>query len=492
MARIAIRLFNYIPDQCLVLTGEEWLRPLPHLGDWQHIRLGMLVAIQPNSTGPVIDGMLSLGLSSGRFNSVSSMRADNCIGACWTGAIAAGSTRNWTYNAGAGYPYFTPANTPQFFRRYYNPASGNTYVANNFNTSSYVIPAAGVGIKKRRALLVLDIQRAPSTGVYSLTAYWHTSTTQDWKPDQMMEAVDQVGTPNLGPYTFTATSTSTFNASEVTGALDTFSIYWSQLTYGLEVYAACASLIADNSQPQSSYPFAGGGQDQFTPAGTGDATGLNTGRGWAGVALFQGTNNPDAQVGMAGSSAGMDDPFEQYATGTALSGALNAGTNWSGAFTIAGTYPNLDFIPNQQTFYGTRAGMDDPFEQYATGTVLTNVLNAGTHWNGAWSVGGTYPGLNPLLDQQEFYGTATGADETFEAYSAGSIGYMGSGSNWSNGFFAVHYAGTTYSNGAAQLDMAGTSSGMPLDTFESYGTGTVTSPLSGGSYWASYGTIYSY
>jgi hypothetical protein len=440
MARIAIRLFNYIPDQCLVLAGEEWLRPLPRLGDWQHIRLGMLVAIQPNGTGGVIDAMLTLGLSSGRFNGVSSMYADNAIGACWTGAIAAGSTRNWTYNAGAGYPYFTPTNTPQFFRRYYNPSSGNTYIGNNFNTSSYVIPAAGVGIKKRRALLVLDIQRSLSTGVYSLAAAWHTSTTQDWRPDHLMEAVDQVGTPNIGPYTFTTTSTSTFNASEVTGALDTFSIYWGQMTYGLEVYAACASLIADSSSPQSSYPFAGGGQDQFIPAGVGDATGLNTGRGWAGITLFQGTNNVDAQVGMAGSSSGADDPFAQYATGTALSG----------------------------------------------------VLNAGTHWSGAWSVGGTYPGLNPLLDQQQFYGTLLGAEDTFEAYSAGSIASMNSGSNWAQPFYAVYYAGTTYPNGTAQFDIAGTSVGYPTDDFESYGTGTVTSPLAGGWGWSSYGTIYSY
>jgi hypothetical protein len=548
MAQIAIRLFNYIPDHYVLLGGEEWLRPLGRLGDWNRIRLGCLVAIRPNSTASIYNATFTVGLTSGRYGTTSGHIADNAIGMCLCGNPTPPNLRNWSYNANSGYPYYDVNQTGQFFHRYTNPVTNaQTYVLAASSSNNFGIPVAGIGYRKRRYPFVLDIQRTGS--LYSFRMHFPgnsaTILAQDWDAGKLMDAVMQTSATIITDNDTWSSSANSLQASEINGAFDTFSIYWSRATYPLELYAACACLLSDNNTPQSTYnPFTPGGYDYYTGAPVGNAAGVNSGKGWVSGYSFQGTSNSTPAFGMAGTSTGLDDPFEQYASGTALSLALAAGTNWPTGFVIAGTYPNLNPItgigtqfygttvgmddqfdqytngtvltgatyygtnwnsalliagtyPNLSPitgigtqFYGTTVGMDDQFDQYATGTVLTGVMNGGTNWGGAFLIAGTYPNLVPYTGTA-FYGTQVFPSDTFETYQVGSIAVMANGSNWGGNFNALWYAGTTYGNTSAQLDMGGTSVGSPWDSMEQYSLGTITQ-LNQGTGWGSYGTFFSY
>lgn len=445
MAQIFQRLFNYSKDKCLVLAGEEWCRPLPHLGDWQRIRMGMLIAVQGNVTSNVNDGTLMMGLASGRWNTFSSLFPNNVVGSCFTGAAALGTARVLTYNANSSYPIFNLAQA-QAFTRYITPGTSTQQItATNYNTTGQFLPIVNTGIRRRRIPFVVDLSRSVSTGVYSFSFYFPNDGTSDWRVDQLLEAVDSYGTPIVGGLTW-AVLTSTIQASELSGAFDTFCIYWSNLTYPLEVYGACASLVVDLQSPQPSYPFFGGASDNFfgPSAGTVMLSALNTGTGWTAPYIQNGTSAPAATFQVVGTSAGNNDPFDQYSNGTILQGALNGGTNWSGPWFTEGTYPNWSTgTYANAAWYGTYLGPNDPFDTYGSGSVLVP-LAGGTGWAGPYS---------PLL---------------------------------------VVSNGTTYTELAAQLGLSGTSCLNPYDDMEAYANGTVLSPMSGGYGWASYGTIYAF
>lgn len=444
MAQILSRLFNYTPDQYLLLANEEWCRPLPHLGDWQRIRMGILIAVRGNVTSNVNDASLMWGLASGRWNTFSAAFPNNVLGTSMTGAAALNTTRNLAYSANSNNPIFTLAQA-QAFTRYVNPTtSAQVVTATNYNTTGQFFPIVGTGIRRRRMPYVMDISRAPTTGVYSFSLYFPNDTTSDWRIDQLLEAVDSYGTPVIGGLTW-AVLTSTIQASELSGAFDTFCVYWSNLIYPLELYGACASLVNDLQSPQPTYPFGGASDIFFGPtAGTVTLSQLNTGTGWVGPYTADGTSAPAATFQIVGTSSGIDDSFEQYNNGTILQGVLNGGTNWTGPWFTGGTYPSYTAgTQANAAWYGTYFGPNDTFDTYGSGSVLVP-LTGGTGWAGAY---------NPLL---------------------------------------VVSNGTTYTNFSASVGLAGTSILNPFDDMESYALGTVTTPMGGGYGWASYGTIYAF
>ena len=483
MAQIITRLFNYLPDNYLLLGGEEWVRPMGWLGDWQRIRLGMLIAIRPCGTANLQNATLNLGLVSSRANTMSGFTTDNALGYCFSSAAALGTARNWTYAANTGYPTYAPTGTGQIYHKYTNPTSGQVLVTTNLSSSTFTVPHAGIGYRKRRIPFVLDILRNPSSGLCTFTIYYPNLPTQDWACDRLIDAVSQSSANIIIDGDTWTTTNATLYATDLTGALDSFSIYWSNAFYPLELYAACACLMSDSNLPQASYPSTGGAYDIFTPAGTNVvAVGLNTGRGWGGSYSFYGTDNSTLpQLGFAGTSAGAYDSFSQYSAGTIYSGTLNAGTNWAGAYTVGGTYGNI-YVQTGTAWYGTVQGADDPFQQYSTGTVLTGVLNAGTNWSGPFIIAGTYPNSTAIFGTS-FYGTITGADESFSQYPAGTVftNTLNSGTNWSGPLLISG----TYSNLFVQTGGAwyGTINGAD-DPFSQYSTGTVlTGALNAGTNW---------
>ena len=497
MAVITARYFDYQLDQNLVLTGDEWMRPLPFLGDWQHIRVGVLCAIQPlygNATIP--EAMFTVGLCSGR-SGVSNMFCNNFVGVSLTNSPAGGNAHGWTYTNNSGNPYYSNATAGQAFRRFNNPVTGSAYVLGAAvipGATSALIPVAGRGIRKRRYPFVLDIQRSPTTGVYTFTIYYPGDTTADYRIDHLMEAVDQWGTPLVAGQTWSSQNT-TLSAAEDTGTLDTVSVYWSSTLAGLEVYGICVNLLSDLGTPQLSYPAAAGAYDLLAPAGSVAQQNAVSTLGTAFVAGY-GTYAP---------------VFAQVGTGTAT--GLATGFNWAAPYFFEGTANLVGqniYIGTTGQFQigaaGTTLGVDDPFGQYPAGTVFPGTLAGGTNWTSPWvwtgTVGGTWSNFGSLWDSSAFYGTVFGPDDSMAQYGLGTVTSMSGGTGWAGAFTPVYYAGTTFppmmtsllSFGAAgtstgTLYFMSTASGLPWDNFESYASGTI-SILTAGTGWGSYGTIY--
>lgn len=489
MAVISTRYFAYQPDNYLLLSGDEWLRPMADLGDWQHIRLGVLCAVRPNSNVGISESTFTIGLSSGRWNGMSSQVCNNFVGLSLCASPAQGSVHVWNYTNNSGNCYFAPATSGQAFRRFSNPASGSTYVLGAAAvTMSWGIPVAGVGIRKRRIPLIVDIQRSLTTGVYTVTLYNPSDSAADYRADHLLEAMDQPGVPIVAGQTWVSAST-TLSAAEDTGTLDTMSVFWSALPVyspsGMELYAAMANVIDDGGTPQFSYPAVNGAYDllassgsttqtgygtygpAWTQVGTGTATGLATGLGWTAPYAFYGTANLAAQ------SAYVD-----------AQGHLQIG------------------------YAGSTMAADDPFAQYGVGTVFSGTLAGGTYWASAWSwlgtVSGTWSNFGSLWDDAAFYGTVFGPNDSFSQYSLGTVLVMNGGTGFAGSFTPVYYAGTTFPMWAAIASLVGasgtfagtfylmsTSSGYPYDGFESYASGAI-SVLTAGTGWASYGTIYAH
>lgn len=544
-ASIIERIFAYVPDKILKLGGATWLRPLggPALSaPWERIRIGVLCAVTPNGTGNINDAFFLMGLCSGQANPGSAYATDNFLGASMIGTAVTGATRTLTYTAGAGNPYFACTAGLGIRKSSYF----TTIPATAAFSSGVLLPIVGFGaganaaFYARRAIVVIDITKTPGgSGGVTFAVYYSTTAatvqTIDMRPDHLFEALDQPGTPSVRGGTFAQVLNSTaLTLSPLEGELDTFELHWSNNTFPLEISAIGASIIRPLSYTGVSASGIADETFEEYSVSTGSiaaATFLTGGSGWSATgSIFYDPNN---NLGTAGNSSNLaaqvytqyvgttnspDETFEQYATGSIASGsiAIDQGTFWTGTGSItyaqdsnAGTLGwSGNLAPQVYVQYvGTTNCPDDPFEQYATGTVDSLVtVNLGTWWTANAFVDASVANTLPQV-YTELAGTGLGFPfDTFGSYSAngstdGTTSTFIYGSYWSttgtvyNGTFL--YSGTIEANPyplSGTQALVGTLAGYAYDTFESYGTGTVVSgvTISAGSFWNSNGSVTTY
>lgn len=471
-ASIIERNFAYVPDRILKLGGASWLRPLggPALSTpWERIRLGVLCAATPNGASGLNDIVFTLGLCASAANPGAAYSTDNYIGASLIGSEVTGATRTLTYNAGSGNPYFS-CSVGRGFRKLNSSTATNTA---NFS-SGLLLPLAGYsGFYQRRAIIIVDIAKtAGGSGAVTFNVYYSTTaaTVQaiDMRPDSLFEALDQFATPSVRGGTFTQVLTSTaLNYSPLGGDVNTFEIFWSNAAFPLEISALGASIVR---------PL-----------------------------IYSGVS----ATGVA------DETFEEYAISSgsiAQAGFLTGGSGWSDPGSVSydtlsyntGTLANSsNLAPQVYTQYvGTTNSPDEPFEQYATGTVIPGVtVNLGSFWTSPLYPVGNPENPYPLASYIDLVGTVVGFPfDTMESYvvNGSTTSTFDGGSFWGStgtvySYGSFDYVGTTSPNAYPLFfgSLAGTSYGTPYDTFESYGTGTVISgvTLDAGSYWSGNGTI---
>lgn len=478
-ASIVERSFAYVPDHIFKLGGATWLRQLggPALSaPWERIRIGLLCAVTPDGANNINDTLFLLGLCSGKTNPGSAFITDNFIGASMIGSVTTGATRTLAYTAGSGNPYFTGTVGLGFHKS----QALTTQVTTTFS-GGLLLPLAGQALSfyQRRALIILDIAKTPGgSGGITLAVYYSTTaaTVQsiDMRPDHLFEALDQPGTPSVRGGTFTQVLNSTaLTYSPLEGEVDTFEIFWSNSTFPLEISAIGASIL----RPLS---YSG-----------------------------------DAALGIA------DETFEEYAVSSGTISPttfLTGGSGWSSPGSIfyvqnynTGTLgASGNFSPQVYSQYvGTTNQPDEPFEQYATGTVDSLItVSLGSYWITPLYVAASVANIAGMTGTiVVLAGTSYGTPyDTFEAYAVngtqegtGTTSEFVYGSYWQTvgtiytGSFG--YVGTTIPNFSPLLSataLAGTSYGTPYDTFETYGTGSIISgvTIDGGSYWSGNGSVY--
>lgn len=531
-ASIVQRNFVYIPDKILKLGGAAWIRKLPvSTQPWFRIRIGLICAVTPDSTNNINDVLFTLGICSGNQYPGASANTLNFLGASIIGAPTVGATRLMTYTASTNGPYYSTT-AGNFFAK----TEGSIYSSGAaFNPVAMLSTTQDTAsVYQRRTLLVLDITRPTGgTGSTAMTIYGPSSTLvqyTDYRPDDLQMALDQLGTPTIrGQAMSVLSSNSTVVTSPLVGDFDTMEIFWSSTQFPLEISAIGAVVLA----PPAIYTDTGIAIDSFESYGTtsgsiAEASFLTGGSGWSAAGSIgydtslgasANTSNLAAQVyaSQLGTTCTPNDNFEQYATGTLNSGVtVSLGTFFYSPATVI----SVAGLPAPQVYtqyVGTTNQPDDPFEQYATGTVNSGVtVNAGSYWGGAATSIIIVGNAGPQVYTQ-YVGSTLFPFDSFESYTvnngsttygtttsfAGSASlWGGTGTVYTGG--SVAFAGTVDSNaypivydtygGTTNLALYGTALGYPYDTFEQYGTGAVTSgvTINAGTGWSANAYVNSY
>jgi len=532
-ASIVNRVFSCVPDKVIRLGGASWLRPMggPTLpANWERIRFGVLCAVTPNGTSNISDALFLLGLTASTTAPGSAYSTDNFLGLSVIGSPVTASTRQLTYTAGSGNPYYSCTGGVAFHK------VNNTILTNSAASTAMLLPLAQTGVYFRRAIVIVDITR-PTGGIGSTTIVVYCNTTAataqtiDFRPDDLFDALDQPGQPTLrgGSVINSVLSTTAVNYSPVGGDVDTFEIFWSSNTFPLEISAIGATVIRPlgytdvgfASDTFESYAVSAGSiapVDSFLDSGSGWSTPGSVISTWSynDGSLANASNfAPQIYGQYNGTVNSPSDGFETYAAGSVYgNGTLDAGTYWASAIYILppnnyndGTNAWSSNLGAQVygQYVGTTTSPDDPFEQYPTGTIDSDItLNQGTFWTAPATIIISRSNDVPQV-YSELAGTNFSPYDTFESYATNATGsYVGAidgggfwaayGTVYSTG--SVLFAGTTISNLAPLIGsqaLAGTAY-SPYDTFESYGTGTVVSgvTIDAGSYWSGAGSVYTF
>lgn len=238
MPVIAQRSFVLAPttDNYLRLAGEEFTRTLDLTGipaDWSRIRIALNCAIADTGGGNFSNSFLFVGLCSGTTYPFGSQQTLNAVGFFFGGPAA-----TWTYNAGAGNPYYS---TSTFGGTRKAGINYTTSTAGALNT--YVPTTAGA--IQRRGWLSATIQQV-STTQCSETGYCQSTATSagDVWYEHFIYATNQLYAPyvlesladDAGPITQTP------GAGWNSNPLNTVDIYWSDTTYALEIYAIAVEI----------------------------------------------------------------------------------------------------------------------------------------------------------------------------------------------------------------------------------------------------------
>jgi len=338
-AAIVTRLFSTVYDNALQLGGAAYTRKMALGGAWQRIRLGALVSVAANGTSNINDPIFTLGLTSST-SLPGSANNGNGFGFSFNGSPVVGTARTLTYAANSGYPYFSCTNGVVYRKP---PYGGYTVSASG---GAVFLPLTYVGTQKRRFPVYVDITRGAGTGA-TVTIYGVAvaGTAQlDFRPDHFQDGLDQIGTPTIYNTAISAgTTLSTIGFGEEFGTMDTFELFWSNATFPLEIHALGAVVINPFINSATLQPYSistpGGAHQTMTqtyaPATQIISFSADYGTNFLAGGTITGFAAGTLFVNLPGTSGGTPvDTFEQYTTGSIVSGVtLNAGY-WGGYGTI--------------------------------------------------------------------------------------------------------------------------------------------------------------
>jgi len=160
MAIIFEETFSDGPDKGLVLSNEEWGRALQIGSDWTRIRMGMLVAMEPDGINNLSGAQFRFGFSTAANDHLGSLAAK-----LWYGAVLNGGSStinylggNYTYSNNSGNSHYAVTNLPRV-RALDGVLSGSS------NSGSYYIPT--LNNNKRRAPICVQLKKSGTAMIAS-------------------------------------------------------------------------------------------------------------------------------------------------------------------------------------------------------------------------------------------------------------------------------------------------------------------------------------
>ena len=230
MATISQRVFVVdATKKCIRLANEEWIRPLGIGSGWNRLRIGVLVAINPDGTNNLngCEGMIGLCSGTNGFGSASTT---NWLGLSLASQNTPYPQETFTYTAGSGNPYFSSPGTGT----YKKVGSTVTYLA---GSAAGYYPTTG-GAIQRRALFGVDIARGNPNYATASIRLLVGQVVADFSTVDLVDMLEQSSVSSVtvrGNGLACTTMTGAF--TEAAGPLNAVSIYWNKALYPLEVYS---------------------------------------------------------------------------------------------------------------------------------------------------------------------------------------------------------------------------------------------------------------
>jgi len=230
MANIGSRVFNLVSDKYLSLANEEFVRTLAIGTNWTKLRLGMLMALNPDGTNNLSGTNLLFGLCSGKTNPYGSANTTNFLGMKFGADI---SSDLLTYVANSGNPYYWSG------RGVIKKTVATPTVA-GANTLEFHRIATNTGSLQRRSLHFVEITKgSPNFTV----VHWNLSATgvaKDFTPAHLLEGLEQAGSITVNGEALGAGNSTAIAFTEAAGSLDSVDVYWNRAAFPLEVHALAA------------------------------------------------------------------------------------------------------------------------------------------------------------------------------------------------------------------------------------------------------------
>lgn len=220
------QLITYSGDRRLVLSNGEAIRKPIWYASWSRIRIGLLFAIDRNSSTSNVTGtpILSFGLCSGTSNVWIAGSSDHIVG-------VKNINGTWTYQAGPPKRYESGSNNAyQGFKRV---GTTVTNASASFNNNLCAWPEAGT---PARNAMILEITKGSpnfSMKFWTNNATGAQSDVSDAAFEEAMIVDDManVGTVSgIGGGTVDSTARTLAVDEGADGALDNIFVYWERVT----------------------------------------------------------------------------------------------------------------------------------------------------------------------------------------------------------------------------------------------------------------------
>lgn len=252
MSAIGERVFATGAKKCLVIGGEEFVRPLSCGPNWNILRFVFSYAIAPNGTSAITGARWVVGLCAGNNlgRTYNSSNTSNYYG-CLINHSDESTGRTLNYQANSGNPYYNQGTD----RGYHFTRVGNTTSKTAYATVGGLptMPTTG-GTIQRRGVFAIEAHRPTATGTG--TAAWSmrmgctmsaAAAAVDWYDEYMKFFIGPVGIsgdPYNGNVVWTNLNVPAVAPDEAAnGYLDSVSIFWNKSDFPMEIYEMMAIRI---------------------------------------------------------------------------------------------------------------------------------------------------------------------------------------------------------------------------------------------------------
>jgi hypothetical protein len=237
MANISSRVFSDGTKKLLSLSNGEYKRGISVGNNWTRLRVGILVAQNPNGVLNLTSGTrFILGICSGQtYGFGGGANTVNAIGVNVTGRSFGGNNWWFTYNGGTT-PSYSGAGGVGFYNKV-----GSTLSEFGGNATPPLVMPSTTGTVQRRFPLYLEVQKGSPDYTAS---FWHSPVAdEDYTVSAFETGLQSVATPPTINGHFFAGYNATITASEAPGVLDTVNFY-TNFVEAVELYEIAAFKVA--------------------------------------------------------------------------------------------------------------------------------------------------------------------------------------------------------------------------------------------------------